>query len=64
MVEYPVPGMYCMFCAYRLKAAIRRIDPDLEIKVDLRARVVGVGSQEDLRTVERALAYLVKLARS
>lgn len=64
MGEYPVPGMHCMFCRYRLKAAIRKIDPGLEMRVDLQAGVVEVGVQEDIGTVERALAHLGKFARS
>jgi copper chaperone CopZ len=62
MVEYPVPGLRCVFCVYRLKTAIRKIDPALEVKVDLRSGRVVVGRQDDLRTVERAVAYLQALA--
>jgi copper chaperone CopZ len=62
MVEYPVPGLRCVFCVYRLKTAIRKIDPGLEVKVDLRSGRVVVGCQDDLGTVERALAYLQALA--
>jgi len=62
MVEYPVPGLRCVFCVYRLKAAIRKIDPALEVRVDLRSGRVVVGREDDLPTVERALAYLQALA--
>lgn len=62
MVEYPVPGLRCVFCVYRLKTAIRRFDPGLEVKVDLRSGRVLVGRQDDLGTVERAVAHLKALA--
>lgn len=62
MVEYPVPGLRCVFCVYRLKTAIRKIDPGLEVKVDLRNGRVGLGRPDDIATVERALAYLKALA--
>jgi len=61
MVEYPVPGLRCLFCVYRLKTAIRKIAPALEVKVDLRSGRVGLGRQDDIATVERALAYLKAL---
>lgn len=64
MVEHFVPGMHCMFCRYRLKSAIRKINPNLEVKIDLRTGLVRVRNQEDFRTVERSLAYLDDLARS
>ena len=51
MVEYPVPGLRCVFCVYRLKTAIRKIDPALEVKVDLRSGRVGVGRQDDIASV-------------
>jgi len=62
MVEYPVPGLRCVFCVYRLKTAIRKIDPGLEVKVDLRSGRVGLERRDDIATVERALAYLKALA--
>jgi copper chaperone CopZ len=64
MVEYCVKGMRCIFCAYRLRAAIRKIDPHLVIKIDIKTGGVGLEKQEDIQTVERAVAYLAELARS
>ena len=62
MVEYPVPGLRCVFCVYRLKTAIRKIDPGLEVKVDLGSGRVGLARRDDIATVERALASLKALA--
>lgn len=63
MVELATPGIKCMFCAFRLKAAIRKIDPCLKISVDAHAGRIGVARPEDLVKVERALVYLDELAR-
>jgi copper chaperone CopZ len=54
MVEFQVNGMYCMFCAYRLKAAIRAIDPCLKVGIDLKTSRVNVERPMDVATVERA----------
>ena len=62
MVDYPVPGLRCMFCSYRVKQAIRKIDPNLKVRIDLRTGWVRLGNEEDIRTLERALAYLKELA--
>jgi hypothetical protein len=62
MFELATPGIKCMFCAFRLKAAIRKIDPGLKLSIDPKAGRIGVARQEDLATVERALDYLGELA--
>jgi copper chaperone CopZ len=59
MVEFQVNGMYCMFCAYRLKAAIRAIDPCLKVGIDFKTSRVNVERPADVSTVERALKRLV-----
>jgi copper chaperone CopZ len=64
MLELSAPGIKCMFCVYRLKAAIRKIDPRLKISIDPHAGRIGVARPEDLVKVERALAGLSELARS
>jgi hypothetical protein len=48
-----------MFCAYRLKAAIRAIDPCLKVGIDLKTSRVNVERPADVSTVERALKRLV-----
>lgn len=64
MVEYFVPGMRCMFCSYRLKAALRKIDPNLKVEIDVQTGRVHIPSQKDTHIVERAIAYLEDLTRS
>jgi copper chaperone CopZ len=61
MVEYIVPGMRCMFCCYRLKAALRKIDPNLKVEIDLQTGRVRVPKQQDAHILERAIAYLEDL---
>jgi len=58
MVEFQVNGMYCIFCVYRLKAAIRAIDPWLKVGIDLKTRRVNVERPTDVATVERAMKHL------
>ncbi|MFK3741510.1 heavy-metal-associated domain-containing protein [Herbaspirillum sp. SJZ107] len=64
MVEFRVNGMRCMFCAYRLKGAIRTIDPCLRVGIDLRTSMLSVEQPADVTTVERALKRLGQLAET
>jgi copper chaperone CopZ len=64
MVEYFLPGMRCMFCSYRLKAALRKIDPNLKVEVDLQTGRVRLRSQGDESITGPASAYLENLTRS
>jgi len=62
MFAYPVPAIRCMFCGYRLKRAIQIIDPGILVRIDYRTRSVILSSQDDVPSVERALAHLAALA--
>jgi hypothetical protein len=62
MLELAMPGIRCMFCVVRLKAAIRKIDPGLRIGIDSKAGRISLARPEDRVKVERALAYLDGLA--
>jgi copper chaperone CopZ len=53
-----------MFCSYRLKAALRKIDPNLKVEIDVQTGRVHIPSQKDTHIVERAIAYLEDLTRS
>ncbi len=56
MHEFNVPHMSCGGCASRIQAALKRVDPDSTVVVNIPDRQVQVTSQIDRQTLSRALA--------
>lgn len=56
MHEFNVPKMSCGGCASRIQAALKRVDPDSTVVVNIPGRQVQVTSQVDRQTLSRALA--------
>lgn len=64
MAELSIQGLRCMFCATRVKAAIRKFDPRISAQVDWRAGRVTVPDSADLSVVQHALDYLDELTQA
>jgi copper chaperone len=56
MHEFKVPNMSCGGCASRIQAALKRVDPDSTIVVNIPGRQVQVTSHADRQSLSKALA--------
>lgn len=52
---FQVQGMSCGHCAHAVTQAVRTIDPQAEVKVDLASGQVQVESQQDHGAIARAI---------
>lgn len=55
MTEFSVSGMTCGHCVRSVTAAIHKLDPGAEVKVDLAAKKVAVDSPEDPAKLREAI---------
>lgn len=52
---FQVQGMSCGHCANAVTQAVRSIDPQAQVKVDLASGQVDVQSQQDRAAIARAI---------
>ena len=55
MITFEVGDMSCGHCAGAVTQAIKSVDPDAEVKVDLASGKVDVQSDEDRATIAKAI---------
>ena len=53
--SFQVQGMSCGHCANAVTQAVKSIDPQAEVKVDLASGQVDVQSQQDHAAIARAI---------
>lgn len=53
--SFQVQGMSCGHCVNAVTQAVRSIDPEAEVKVDLASGKVDVQSQQDPAAIARAI---------
>ena len=56
MTTFSIPDMNCGHCKAAVEAAVRKLDPDASIEVDLAARRAEVTSTQPLPAMIAALA--------
>ena len=56
MLDLTLPNMTCGGCASRIQAALKRVDPDSTVVVNIPGRQVQVTSQVDRQTLSQAMA--------
>ena len=65
MVELTVNGMRCGPCARAVTEAVRGIDPDAGVEIDLDSKRVSINSDADISRISCAIedaGYQVELA--
>ena len=56
-MEFTVAGMTCEHCVRAVTKAVRTIDPEADVQIDLAAKRVAVQSKiADTRSIEGAIA--------
>jgi copper chaperone len=55
MFRYSVPDMTCGHCAQTIEKAVKSVDPQAEIAVDLATKEVTVRSEADEARVARSI---------
>lgn len=55
-MEFNVNGMTCGGCVRTVSNAVRNVDPDASVEVDLASKRVSVQSKADAASVEAAIA--------
>lgn len=53
--SFTVQGMSCGHCAGAVTQAVKSVDPDAEVKVDLASGKVDVQSDEDRAAIAKAI---------
>ncbi len=56
MIEFKLPDMTCGHCAGMVSRALKRLDPDCRIDIDLASHTVKVQSAEDAKELAQALS--------
>jgi copper chaperone len=56
MFEFEIQSMTCGHCVGAVSAAIKRADPQAKVEIDLPSHRVRVQTNEDLATIESAVA--------
>lgn len=56
MIEFKVPDMSCGHCVGVITKAVKQLDPQARIEVDLPSHTVKVDSAEDRQSLAQALA--------
>jgi copper chaperone len=56
MIELSLPGMTCGGCARGVSAALKALDPDIQIETDLTSRKVRVTTTATEQAVRQAVA--------
>lgn len=55
MLEFNLPDMTCGHCASTVTKAVKQMDPDAKVEVDLNAKKVKVDSREERPQIAAAL---------
>jgi copper chaperone len=55
-MEFTIPAMSCGHCAGAITQAVKSLDPNAQVDVDLASKKVVVQSSQDKPTVAAALA--------
>ena len=55
MLEFNLPDMTCGHCASTVTMAVKQVDPDAKVEVDLNAKKVKVDSGEERPQIAAAL---------
>jgi len=55
MLQFQVPDMTCQHCEASIKRAIKEIDEQASIEVDLTTHTVKVGSTQQTQAIETAI---------
>lgn len=55
MIEMKTEGMTCGSCAARITRAVKAIDPEAKVQVDLRSQKVSIESTEDAKALSEAI---------
>jgi copper chaperone len=56
MIEFKVPDMSCGHCAGAITQAVKQVDPQARVEVDLPSHTVKVDSGHDRQSLAHALA--------
>lgn len=56
MYSLQVEGMSCIHCVSKVTRAVRKVDADAKVEVDLAAQCVRVDSAADLEEISEAIA--------
>ncbi|HEU0258657.1 MAG TPA: heavy-metal-associated domain-containing protein [Burkholderiales bacterium] len=65
MLELDVTGMTCSHCVRAVTQAVRTVDPEAEVQIDLaakRVRIQGRSKADELIRVLRAAGYTARSA--
>lgn len=54
-LQFTVPNMACSACSDTITQAIRAIDPDAEVKADLKTKLVDIETQAAEADVKQAI---------
>lgn len=55
MIELTVLGMNCAPCARAVTDAVRSVDPDAEIDIDMNTKLVEIASRADRPRIQAAI---------
>jgi len=55
MIQFNIPQMSCGHCAKSVTEAVRQVDPQAKVDVDLAGKKVSVESQAERQEIARAL---------
>lgn len=55
MIEFNVPDMSCGHCASAITKAVKQLDPQAKVEVDLSSHTVKVESAEDRQSLAESL---------
>ena len=55
MIEFTVPAMTCGHCVARVTEAVKQVDPDAEVAIDLASHKVQVQTREDRAAIAASL---------
>ncbi len=64
MLKFDVDGMSCGHCVQAVTRAVKSVDPQAEVKVDLQAKTVEAATSADPRRVSAAIAEAGYAVRS
>lgn len=56
MLEFNLPDMSCGHCASTVTKAVKLVDPEARVEVDLTSKKVKVDSSEDRQQIAQALS--------
>jgi len=55
MIEFTIEAMSCGHCASKITKAVKLLDPEAKVQIDLAQKIVIVDSTEDRSTISIAL---------